>query len=148
MELTNSTDTYFIDVPILGMANAGSPTLIAEENIEGYLKISKRLYNSQRVFAIRISGDSMNQSRINGKSIEDGDYVIVNQEGQNYKNNDRVLVVLDGLATVKTYRQVEDHIIGLFPESNNQTHRPIYLTPADDFIINGKIIDVLKNVEI
>jgi hypothetical protein len=39
---------------------------------------------------------------------------------------------------------VDSDTIGLFPQSSNKIHKPIYLTPEDNFIINGKIIDVLK----
>lgn len=145
IELVHDSDASFIDVPVLGMANAGSPSLIAEESIEGYLKLSKRLYGPKKLFAIKISGDSMNLSSIKGKSIEDGDYILVDQGYKDYKNGDKVLVVIDGLATVKTYKKVQQGMIGLFPESNNSIHQPIYLTPEDDFIINGKVIDVLKS---
>lgn len=145
IKLTHDSDASFIDVPVLGMANAGSPTLIAEQNVEGYIKLSKRLSSSKKLFAIRISGDSMNLSTINGKHINDGDYILVDQGQSNFKNGDKVLVVIDSLATVKTYRQVEPGVIGLFPESSNTIHQPIYLTPDDDFIINGKVIDVLRS---
>ncbi len=144
IQLVGDSETSFIDIPVLGMANAGSPTMVAEENVEGYLKVSRRLYGSNKLFAIRISGDSMNSSSVKGKNIGDGDYVIVDQGYKDFQNGDKVLVVIDGLATVKTYRQVESGVIGLFPESNNKIHQPIYLTPDDDFIINGKVIDVLK----
>ena len=44
----------FISVPIIGSANCGPATLYADQNIEGYLKISKRLLTKQKdVFAIR-----------------------------------------------------------------------------------------------
>lgn len=145
IKLVHDSDASFVDVPVLGMANAGSPTLVAEQNVEGYIKLSKRLYTSKKLFAIRISGDSMNLSTIKGKHINDGDYILVDQGHKDFQNGDKVLVVIDGLATVKTYRQVEPGVIGLFPESSNSIHQPIYLTPDDDFIINGKVIDVLKS---
>lgn len=61
-----------------------------------------------------------------------------------YKNNDRVLVVIDGLATVKTYRTVDGKTIALIPESTDKRHQPIFLTDEDDFVINGLVVNVLK----
>jgi repressor LexA len=134
----------FIDVPILGSANAGTPTIFAEENVEGFLKISKRFMGERKLFAIKISGTSMNSAEINGKKIESGDYAIIDPSIKNFVNNDKVLAVLDGLATVKIYRKIKKDLIALFPSSTDQTHKPIYITPQDDFIINGKVVDVLK----
>jgi len=143
IELKNYAKKSFIDVPVLGMANAGSPTFFAEQNIEGYLKVSKALLRNKEVFAVRVFGDSMNLSKINGKKIKEDDLILVDHKVKDFKNGDRVLTVIDGLATVKLFKKISQKMIGLFPESTNKRHQPIYLTPSDDFIINGKVIDVL-----
>ena len=52
--------------------------------------------------------------------------------------------MIDGLATVKTFRTIDGHHIVLLPESSDKRHKPIFLTDEDDFVINGKVIDVLK----
>lgn len=134
----------FFDMPIFGMANAGAATLFAEQNIMGYLKISKKLFKRQDMFAIKVSGDSMNRSIVNRKRIDDGDFIIVDPNYSNFKDGDKVLVAIDGLATVKTFKKIDAKTIVLMPESSNKKHQPIYLTPEDDFIFNGKVMDVLK----
>jgi len=144
IELKNYAKKSFIDVPVLGMANAGSPTFFAEQNIEGYLKVSKALLRNKEVFAVRVFGDSMNLSKINGKKIKEDDLILVDHKVKDFKNGDRVLTVIDGLATVKLFKKISQKMIGLFPESTNKRHQPIYLTPSDDFIINGKVIDILS----
>jgi len=144
IELKNYAKKSFVDVPVLGMANAGSPTFFAEQNIEGYLKVSKALLRNKEVFAVRVFGDSMNRSKINGKKIKEDDLILVDHKVKDFKNGDRVLTVIDGLATVKLFKKISQKMIGLFPESTNKRHQPIYLTPSDDFIINGKVIDVLS----
>ena len=53
-------------------------------------------------------------------------------------------MVINGMATVKTYRTVDGKNIVLLPESTDKKHKPIFLTEEDDFVINGKVIDVLK----
>ena len=145
IEFIERSKSSFVNVPILGTTSAGSPTFFAEENLEGYLNVSKKITRNQNVFAVKVSGDSMDLSKIEGKKINDGDYIIINADYKNFTSGDKVLVVIDGLATVKTYKKIDNQTIGLFPESTNEEHKPIYLTPEDNFIINGKIVDVLKS---
>ncbi len=143
--LKGVTKDGFLDVPVFGMANAGAATMFADQYIEGYLKVSKRIVkDSRNVFAIQVSGTSMNKARVNGKTIQSGDFILVDSTWKHYNNGDRVLVVINGMATVKTYRTVDGKNIVLLPESTDKKHKPIFLTEEDDFVINGKVIDVLK----
>lgn len=145
--LKGVTSESFIDVPVFGMASAGAATMFADQYIEGYLKVSKRIVSPQaksRVFAVQVSGTSMNKAKVGGKTIQNGDFILVDTSWKHYDNGDKVLVVIDGMATVKTYRTVDGHNVVLLPESTDSKHKPIFLTDEDDFIINGKVIDVLK----
>lgn len=145
IKLKGITKEVFLDVPVFGMANAGSATMFADQYIEGYLKVSKRIVRDCRnVFAIQVSGTSMNKAKVNGKTIQHGDFILVDSIWKHYNNGDKVLVVIDGLATVKTYRTVDGKNIVLLPESSDKKHQPIFLTEEDEFVINGKVIDVLK----
>ncbi len=68
-------NTQLISIPIVGAANCGPATIFANENIEGYLKISKTILRKfKNIFAIRAQGLSMNRAMVNGNTIEDGDY--------------------------------------------------------------------------
>jgi repressor LexA len=144
LELKGISKGGFVDIPVLGTANAGAASVFAQEYIEGYLKVSKNLVRNRDVFAVQISGTSMNKAKVNGKTIDDGDFVLVDATNTNYRNGDRVLVVIDGLATVKTYRSVDGRNIVLWPESTEKKHKPIFLTQEDNFVVNGKIVNVLK----
>lgn len=145
IKLKGITHESFLDVPVFGMANAGAATMFAEQYIEGYLKVSKRIVRAaSNVFAIQVSGTSMNRAKVNGKTIQNGDFILVDSTWKHYNNGDRVLVVIDGMATVKTFRTVDGKNIALIPESSDKKHKPIFLTEDDDFVINGKVIDVLK----
>ena len=144
IEMIGSAPKRFVNIPIFGTANAGSPTCVAEQNLEGVLKVSNKIA-SQNFFAIQIDGDSMNLANVKGKQIENGDYVIVNPSDKRYHDGDKLLITIDGLATVKKFKRFPDGTIGLFPESTNKEHKPIYLTAEDEPIINGKVVDVLKN---
>lgn len=134
----------FIDVPVLGMANAGTALAFADEYVEGYLKVSRNIVRNRDIFAVQISGTSMNKAKVDGKTIADGDFVLVDKSTQNYETGDKVLVIIDGLATVKTYRSHDGHNIVLMPESTDKAHQPIFLTSEDNFVINGKVVNVLK----
>ena len=133
-------------VPILGSANAGPATIFAEANISGYLKVSRNdLNRKDGIFALRVEGDSMNKAKINGKKLLDGDFVLIDSEYKNPKNGDYVLSVIDGCANLKKFeRDIKTGDIRLISESKNPKHKPIHVSSEDDFMVNGRIIAVVK----
>ncbi len=134
-----------VRIPILGVANAGPATLFAEENIQGYLKVSRsQLPKTEGVFALRVIGDSMNKTKIKGKNIEEGDYVLIDSTNSDAHHNDYVLSVIDGCANLKRLKKNEKEGIMLVSESTNLKHKPIFVSSYDDFMINGKIFDIIK----
>jgi repressor LexA len=138
----------FMDLPIYGEANAGAALVFAEENIQGFIKVSKKLLKStQNIFALKISGDSMNQCQLDNKYIEDGDFVVVDKTAQGARNNDIILAIVDGCATIKKFTQTLFGEIILMPHSSNPHHQPIYIHESDSFFINGRVINVLKNTK-
>jgi len=145
---TSKGQGTLLSIPILGYASAGPATAIAEENIEGFLRISESLIRprptSHVLFAIRVKGPSMNRAMIEKKKIEDGDYVIVDTTDRNPKNGDVVLSIIDGMANIKRfYRDDENKQIILISDSN-QDFPPIYIHENDNYIINGKVVQVIK----
>lgn len=135
-----------VRVPIFGSANTGPATLTAEENVEGYLKVSNKVLGNRRhCFALWVEGDSMNKAKISGKNIETGDLVLVDPTHRNPSSGEYVLSVIDGCANIKRYhRDATSGRISLISESSNSVYKPIYVSSQDDFLINGKIIDVVK----
>ncbi|MFA6094629.1 MAG: S24 family peptidase [Candidatus Paceibacterota bacterium] len=142
-------NTTLISIPIIGTANCGPATIFAEENVQGYLKVSVNLLAKKKgVFAIRASGLSMNRADIRGKSIEDGDYVIVDSEDRVASTGDVILSVIDGMANIKKYVwDTENGQVILVSESTKDLP-PIYLSEGDDFIVNGKVVQVIKKPKI
>jgi len=143
----NNKSSDIVDVPIFGAANAGAPSAFADQHIEGYLKISSSILRGKKPFAIKVSGTSMDKTQVGGKKINDGDYIIIDPEDKNFQDNDRVLVSVDGLATVKKFKKLTKDTIGLFPESSDESHKPMYITEKDLAIVNGKVVDVLPASE-
>lgn len=134
-----------VRIPVLGAANAGPATLFAEENVEGYLKVSRsQLPRTEGVFALRVMGDSMNKAKIKGKNVEEGDFVLIDSDNRDAHDNDYVLSVIDGCANIKKFRRDKKGAVMLISESKNTKHKPIFVSSGDDFMINGKIFDIIK----
>lgn len=143
-----SLNSNLIAIPILGSANCGDATIIAEDKIEGYLRVSPKIFNrSKNVFAIKAIGDSMNMAKI-GKdqdSINDGDYVIVDHSIQEPKDGDYIVSVIDGLANIKKYN-FRDNTIILKSESKKD-YPPIYIHEDDigNYTVAGRVVKVIKS---
>jgi len=136
-----------LSIPILGSANCGSAELFAEQNIEGYLRVSDTLLERRKstgLFALRAQGLSMNRAIIGGKYVEDGDYLIINSNDLNPKNGDIVVSVIDGTANIKKFvRDEENQQIALLSESTRE-FSPIYIHEGDDYFVNGKVVQIIK----
>lgn len=134
-------------IPIVGTASCGPATIFAEQNIEGFLRVSSKLVGRVKptgLYAIRADGSSMNRAEIAGKKIEDGDFVIIDSLARTPRTNDVVLAIIDNNATVK--RLIDDRRNGqiVLKADSSFDYAPIYLHPDDQFSINGKVIQVIK----
>lgn len=138
----------FAVIPVVGAANCGPATIYADENIIDHIKVSFSLLRNRRnVFAVKAVGFSMDRANINGKSIEEGDLVIIDPSDNNISSNDYVLSVIDEVANIK--KIIIDYAHEQIKLVSESTHHypPIYLS-ADDinrFIVNGKVIQVIKS---
>ena len=136
-----------LSIPILGSASAGPANRVAEAHVEGYLKISSTLIGSaarHKLFALKVDGPSMNRAELDGKRIESGDYVIVDSEARSPKNGDIVLSIIDGMANIKRYRQDKANKQIALVSDSTLTFAPIYIHEDDDFMINGKVVKLIK----
>jgi repressor LexA len=135
----------YISIPLVGAANCGPATILAEENVEGYLSVPKTLVAKKSgIFALRAIGDSMNRANVKGKTIDEGDIVLIDSEDRDARDGDYVLSIIDGSANLKRY--TFDRKLGqvaLVSEST-KSYKPIYILPGDDFAVNGKIVAVVK----
>lgn len=144
----NTGSSQLLAVPILGTADCGPATFYAEDNHEGYLKLSKKFLGKNKgVYAIRASGGSMNRAMVSGKTIEDGDYVLVDSEYDEPQDNDVVVSVIEGVANIKKFRWDPD--LGRVALVSVSTHHypPIFLHEDDDFQVVGKVVQVIKKID-
>lgn len=118
-----------VQVPILGSVTAGLP-IYAHEEILGFIPFEASFGDRENLFALKITGDSMI-----GAGIFDNDVVIV-KKAQSAVNNEIVVAMIDGEATVKRfYRDQKEKTIKLLPE--NPAYVPII---SDQVEILGKVI--------
>ncbi len=135
-------------IPIVGTASCGPATIFAEQNFQGFLKISSRLVGRSKpkgLYAIKADGSSMNRANIQGRNIEDGDFVIVNGEDHDVRNNDVVVTIIDNKATIKRFIDDRKNKQIVLKADSSIDYEPIYLHPEDDFCISGKAVAVIKN---
>lgn len=129
-------------IPVYGLASCGEALAFAQDNIDGYLQISQSLFRTDKpvkLFAVKALGDSMDKDRIN-----DGDYAIFEKySNQADLEGKIVVVVINGMATIKRFKRVGRDIIGLFPNSKNTVHKPIFIHHSDSFLIAGIFKKVL-----
>lgn len=130
-----------LKIPLVGSISCGTP-ILAEENITAYIpyKQSQIKGNSYDYFFLRAVGDSMNMAIVNGKNIDNGDFVLVKKT--NYADPGSIVVALIGNeATIKILKKEKSFYI-LEPRSSNEANKPIYV--FENLIVQGIVKDVLK----
>ena len=135
---------YLVGVPILGYANAGIPMVVAEEENLGVLKIDRNMLGKKKnLFSLIIKGDSMDLAKIDGETLGDSKYIVVQKDAE-FEDGDIVVAIIDNCATVKRFKRAKNMII-LYPDSSNPLNQPIYIDRNTEGLINGKVIKVLEN---
>src|SRR4051794_1899525 len=120
-------------VPVVGRIAAGGP-ILAEQAIEDVFPLPKVLVGDGTLFLLRVAGDSMADA-----AISDGDWVVVRQQ-PTAENGEIVAAMIDGEATVKTFRRRDGHV-WLLP--HNPAYEPI---DGDEATILGRVTAVLRKV--
>jgi len=120
-------------VPLVGRIAAGGPVL-AEQAVEDVFPLPRELVGEGTLFMLKVAGDSMVDA-----AICDGDWVVVRQQ-PTAENGEIVAAMIDGEATVKTYKRRDGHV-WLLP--HNDAYEPI---PGDDATVLGRVVTVLRRV--
>jgi repressor LexA len=121
-------------LPIIGSVSAGTP-ITAEENIDSNMVVDSDIFGGDNLFVFRVDGDSMVDA-----GVENGDFVVVHKQAS-ASDGEKVVVLLDGDTTLKTYYKKSDHIV-LHPE--NEIYRDIIVTPDQHFSIAGKMVGLVR----
>ncbi|MGH3390573.1 MAG: transcriptional repressor LexA, partial [Actinomadura sp.] len=118
-------------VPLVGRIAAGGP-ILAEEAVEDVFTLPKQLIGEGTHFLLKVAGDSMIDV-----AIADGDLVVVRQQPV-AENGDIVAAMIDGEATVKTFKRRDGHV-WLLPQ--NPAYEPI---AGDEASVLGRVVAVLR----
>ncbi len=120
-------------VPVLGRIAAGGP-ILAEEAVEDVFPLPRELVGDGELFLLKVVGESMVDA-----AICDGDWVVVRQQNV-ADNGDIVAAMIDGEATVKTFKRTGGQV-WLMP------HNPVFdPIPGNDAVVLGKVVTVIRKV--
>ncbi|HEY5148274.1 MAG TPA: transcriptional repressor LexA [Mycobacterium sp.] len=120
-------------VPVLGRIAAGGP-ILAEEAVEDVFPLPRVLVGEGSLFLLKVVGESMVDA-----AICDGDWVVVRQQNV-ADNGDIVAAMIDGEATVKTFKRAGGQV-WLMP------HNPVFdPIPGNDAAILGKVVTVIRKI--
>lgn len=128
---TPATDA--VVVPLVGEIAAGIP-ITAEQNTIDHFSLPRQIVGQGNLFALKVRGESMIEA-----AICDGDWVVVRAQ-KTADNGDIVAAMLDGEATVKTFKQRDGHT-WLLPR--NSAFEPIL---GDHAEVLGKVVSVIRQV--
>ncbi len=120
-------------VPVLGRIAAGGP-ILAEQAVEEVFPLPRELVGDGSLFMLKVVGESMIDA-----AICDGDWVVIRQQN-GAENGDIVAAMIDGEATVKTFKRTKGQV-WLMP--HNPAFEPI---DGNDAQILGKVVTVLRKV--
>ena len=136
-------------VPVLGRIQAGEPILVPgsdfnyldpDESVEIATSLMPPREKGKELFALEVHGNSMIDAMVN-----DGDIVVL-KPAQDARNGDMVAVWLpDKSETTLKYYYKEKDRFRLQPA--NPTMKPIYVDKADPLEIRGKVVMVIRRME-
>lgn len=121
-----------VEVPLIGYIAAGTP-IEAIENQTETIELPRDMVGKNRTYVLRVKGDSMIDA-----SIQDGDYVVVEQKHVAKDGEIVVALLNDSFATLKRFYREAD-CIRLEPA--NSTMNPIR---TKNVKIQGRVIGVIR----
>src|SRR6195256_4085573 len=125
------------EIPLLGTVAAGQPieAILAHETFQA----PKNMLGRDRMFALRVRGDSMID-----ENIQDNDIIIVSSQ-QTAENGQMVVALIDGnYATVKKFYREPDFIR---LEPANPQFKPIFIKTPERIQIQGVVRGLIRNYQ-
>jgi repressor LexA len=122
------------EVPLLGRVQAGLP-LLAEENLEGTIPMPREWASGDKVFLLRVKGDSMQDAH-----ILSGDLALIRQ--QPTAENGEIVVARvhhDEVTLKRFYRRANKVVL----RAENPKYEPIELTSAEVEVM-GKLVGLYR----
>jgi repressor LexA len=124
-------------IPILGTVAAGNP-VFADQNLEGYVRISSHYLKHGDYFALKVKGSSMT-----GAGIFDGDMAIISKQSA-VKNGDIVVALInEENATLKKFFEEKNRVR---LEAENPDFKTRYEQKGNVLIL-GRLAHVIRSYE-
>ena len=130
------TGEQIVEVPILGRVQAGVP-LLAEENLEGSILLPREWVKGDKVFLLRVKGDSMREAH-----ILPGDLALVRQQADAENGEIVVARIHQAEATLKRFYHRANNIL---LKAENPQYEPIEVD-AKDVEVVGKVIGIYRKL--
>ena len=129
-------------VRIVALANAGEALNTADADLLGYIFFNDSTkFDVNKDYALQVDGDSMNNKKVNGKLIENGDYVLVKSDLE-IDNGDVVVSIVNGGVNIKEFKKHKKGIT-LKSVSKNKENQNIEVD-LNEYMNLGKVVDVIK----
>jgi len=137
----------FLSIPIMGEANCGAATMLADDRIKSFLRVSPSVITKSKLdklYILKAVGNSMNMAKIDGKPINSGDYVLVEKTDQ-VQNGDYVVSVFDDVANIKRFIVDYDNSRIVLRSESSEFFPPIFIATEDfdSYLVAGKVIKVI-----
>jgi repressor LexA len=123
-----------VEVPILGHVAAGIP-LLAEENLEGTVRLPEEFVRRGPHFALHVRGDSMRDA-----GIMDGDIAVIRHQ-QTASNGDIVVAMVDEAVTLKRFFREKNRVR---LQAENADYPPIF---TQNVRVLGKLAHLIRQYE-
>jgi repressor LexA len=136
IEIQKDIKSRMEGIPLVGKVAAGVP-LLAEEHLEGFVKLDDSFSRGKNVFFLKVRGESMK-----GSGIWSGDLLLVSKENA-ASIGDIVVARIGDEATVKFFYRKKGRI-SLVPD--NPEFQPLEIKPDDDFEILGRVIGLWRSI--
>lgn len=126
-------NNLFQEVKLLGLVEAGMPTVAEEESLDTLNLDNYLIKNRMATYLLEVKGDSMIE-----EGIKEGDLVIVERR-DDPKDGDIVIAEVDGGWTMKYFRKKGNSV---YLQPANKNYKPIY--PENDMKISAVVKGVIR----
>jgi repressor LexA len=130
----DAPDNDVLEIPILGHVAAGVP-LLAEENLEGKVRLPAEHLGRGDHFALHVRGDSMT-----GVGIMDGDLAVFKQQ-QVAENGDIVVAMVEEAVTLKRFYKEKNRVR---LQAENPDYPPIF---TQNVRVLGRLAHLIRTYE-
>ena len=126
-------NNLFQEVKLLGLVEAGIPTVAEEESLDTLNLDNYLIKNRMATYLLEVKGDSMIE-----EGIKEGDLVIVERRNDP-KDGDIVIAEVDGGWTMKFFKKKGNSV---YLQPANKNYKPIY--PENDMKISAVVKGVIR----